>query len=122
LLYRLVGRAILAQRDAVVGEHMDGVQAHQCGQPHRRAHVVGEDQEGGGERNEPAVCGHAVGDRPHRVLAHAEMQVATGATPAAAIRTLLVFAGRRHRIEVAQVIQRGLGRGIEVGRTAHQGR
>ena len=55
LLDRLVGRAVLAQADAVVGEDEDHVDAHEGGQADGRAHVVGEDEEGG-----------AVGDRRRR--------------------------------------------------------
>ena len=43
---RLVGRAILADPDAIVRHHVDHAGAHQGPQPDRRAAVVGEHQEG----------------------------------------------------------------------------
>ena len=85
-----MGRAVLAERDAVVGEDVDDMQAHQRRQPDRRAHVVGEDQEGRAEGNGAAVGGHAVDDRAHRVLAHAEVKIAPGVAPAAAVGALRV--------------------------------
>ena len=45
VLDRLVGRAVLAEADGVVGPHVDRVDLHQRGQAHRRTHVVGELQE-----------------------------------------------------------------------------
>ena len=51
LLDRLMRGAVLAQRDAVVGEHVDHVQPHQRGEADRRAHVIGEDQERRAERD-----------------------------------------------------------------------
>ena len=103
LLDRLVGRAVLAERDAVVGEDVHDVQSHQRRQPDRRPHVVGEDQEGRAERHESAVRRQAVDDRAHRVLAHAEVEVAAGVAPAAAVRALRVVAADARRIEVAAV-------------------
>ena len=69
-----------------------------------------------------AVRRHAVDDRAHRVLAHAEVQVASGVAPAAAGRALRVVAWPRRRIEVAQALERGVGRRIEVRRAAGQRR
>ena len=89
LLHRLVGGPVLAERDAVVGEHVHDVQPHQRGQPDRRTHVVGENQERRAVRNDSAVRRHAVDDRAHRVLAHAEVQVAAAVTPTAAGRALV---------------------------------
>ena len=61
VLDRLVGRAVLAQADRIVGQHVDHPLAHQRGQPDRRAHVVGEDEERAGVGDQPAVQRHAVG-------------------------------------------------------------
>ena len=78
LLDRLVRRAVLAQADAVMGQHVDDALAHQRGQADRRAHVVGEDEEGAGVGDQAAMQRHAVGGRGHAVLAHAVMDVAAG--------------------------------------------
>jgi hypothetical protein len=47
-------------------------QLHDRRKPDRRAHIVGEDEEGGGEGLEVGQR-HSVGDRAHRMLAHAEV-------------------------------------------------
>jgi hypothetical protein len=80
MLDRLVGRAVLAERDRVVGVDPHGGQAGQRRQPDRAAHVVGELQ----ERRAVGVHDAAVGRHPvdgsaHAVLAHAEEDVAPGA-------------------------------------------
>ncbi len=102
-------------------EHVQRVQLLQRGQADRRAHVVGEDQERGPVRDEAAVRGQAVDDRAHRVLAHAEVQVAAGPAGAAGVGALdLLRVGDRRRVEVAEPDEVGEGRRIEVGRTAEQ--
>ena len=95
LLDRLVRRPVLAEREAVVREDVDDVQAHQRRQADRRTHVVGEDQEGRAVGDEAAVRGQAVDDRAHRVLAHAEVKVAAGVAPAAAVGAFAVLARQR---------------------------
>ena len=45
MLDRLMGRAVLAETDRIVGHHMDDALAHQRGEPDRRPAVVGEHQE-----------------------------------------------------------------------------
>ena len=75
LLDRLVRRAVLAERDAVVRPHVDHVRVAQRGQPNARPHVVGERQERRAERNHAAVMRHSREDRRHRVLADAEVDV-----------------------------------------------
>ncbi len=123
LFDRLVRRAVLAERDAVVREHVQRVQLLQRGQADRRAHVVGEDQEGRAVRDEAAVRGQAVDDRAHRVLAHAEVQVAAGPARAAGVGALdLLRVGGGHRVEVAQADEVGERGRVEVGRAAHQRR
>ena len=62
----------------------------------------------------------AVDDRAHRVLAHAEVKVAAGVAPAAAVGALRVDVLSRGRIEIAEVLERGVGRGIEIGGAARQ--
>ena len=56
LLDRLVGRAVLAHADRVVGEHEGRRDAHDRGEPERRLHVVAEDEEAGAERAEAAAA------------------------------------------------------------------
>ncbi len=86
LLHGLVRRPVLAERDAVVGEHVHDVQLRQGGQPNWRAHVLGEDQKGRPVRDGPAVRGHSVRDRAHRVLADAEVDVAPAVARAGLVR------------------------------------
>ena len=74
VLDRLVGGAVLAEADRVVRPDVDGVDVHQRRQPHRRAHVVGELQEGAAERAGRAVQHDAGQDRAHGVLTDAEVQ------------------------------------------------
>ena len=74
LLHRLVGRAVFAEADRVVRPDVQGRDAHQRAEADRRALVVGEDQEGAGERAGAAVQGDAVHDRRGGVLADAEVQ------------------------------------------------
>ncbi len=99
---------------------MHDVQAHQRGEADRRAHVVGKDEEGGAVRNGSAMRGHAVRDRAHRVLAHAEMQVPPRVAPAAAGGSLHVEPVPRGRFEIAQALQRRVGGRIEIGRSPRQ--
>ena len=53
---------------------VDGRKPHQRGHPHRGPHVVAEDQEGADVGPGVTLQRDAVGDRPHRVLADAEVQ------------------------------------------------
>ena len=70
----------------------------------RRPHVIGKHEERRAERHGPAVRGQAVHDRTHRVLAHAEMQIAARVGPTAAVGTLLVAGGRARRAEVSEAL------------------
>ena len=45
LFNRLMGRAVLADTDRVMREHVDDRQLHQGAQANRRLHVIAEDQE-----------------------------------------------------------------------------
>ena len=69
----LVGGPVLADPDGVVRPHEDRVDAHEGGQAHGRAHVVGEDHEGPAVGAGQAVQGDAVEDAAHGVLAHSEV-------------------------------------------------
>ena len=77
-LDRLVRRAVLAEEDRVVGEHVDDRLPHQGGESNRRPHVVREDEEGAAEGTQAAGDREAVQRGAHAVLAHAEAQVAPG--------------------------------------------
>ena len=78
VLDRLVGRAVLAEADGVVGPDVDDVEVRQRREPDRAPHVVAERQERRAVGEEAAVVGDAVGDAAHRVLADAEPDVAAG--------------------------------------------
>ncbi len=60
-----------------MSEDVDHRDLHQRAQPHRRPHVVAEDEEARSVRPHLAVR-EPVEDRAHRVLAHSEVQVAAG--------------------------------------------
>ena len=76
VLDRLVGGAVLAETDRVMGVHEHDRQVLQRGHADRVLHVVGEHHERRADRPQAAVGGQAVADRPHRVLADAEADVA----------------------------------------------
>ena len=71
VLDRLMGRAVLAQADAVVRADEDRRVLRQGRHADRAAHVIGEDQEGPAVRAEQTRDADAVHDRAHAVLAHA---------------------------------------------------
>ena len=50
MLDRLVRRAVFAEADGIVRVHQHDALVHQRGHAHRVARVVGEDQEGAGDR------------------------------------------------------------------------
>jgi hypothetical protein len=76
MLDRLVGRAVLAEADAVMGHHVLHRHAHQRREPHRGARVVGEAHEGAAIGPHAAMQRHAVHRRRHAVLADAVIDVA----------------------------------------------
>ena len=78
MLDRLVGRAVLAEADRIVGHHVDDRDAGERGDAHRRPGVVGEDEERARRPDEAAVERHAVHGRGHAVLADAVVDVAAG--------------------------------------------
>jgi len=124
LFDRLVGRAVLAEADGVVGEHVEHALLHQCGHAHGVARVFHEDQEGRTVGNETAVQGDAIHDRAHAEFAHAvEHVVAGGVVGADALAALpqgQVGAGqvggtaeqlRQQRAEGVQRVLAGLAAG-----------
>ena len=78
VLDRLVGRAVFAEADRVVGHDVDDALAHQRRQADRGPAVVGEHEEGAAIGNEAAVQRDAVHGRRHAVLADAVVDVAAG--------------------------------------------
>ena len=102
----------------VVGEDEDRRQVAQRRQPHRRTHVVAEDEKGGAEGAQPAVVGEPVGDGAHGVLAHAVEDVAAGGAPVLADGALSIRGCVGRAFEVAPALERGVGRRVQVGAAA----
>jgi hypothetical protein len=90
VLNRLVGRAVFADEDRVVGQNVDEGHLHQRGQAYRRPEVIAEHQERGDKRPQAAVQRHAVSDRRHRQLAHAEVH----RPPAGVVRAIIAVLGQ----------------------------
>ena len=88
LLDRLMGRAVLSERDTVVGPDVDHVRLAQRREPDARSHVVGERQERRAKREKPIVKRHPSHHRGHGVLAKAEVNVSSRVPPDAAGRAL----------------------------------
>src|SRR5438477_508802 len=65
VLDRLVGRAVFAEPDRIMGHDIDHAGAHQRRDPHGAAGVVGEHQEGGAVRRKTAMQEDAVQRRGH---------------------------------------------------------
>jgi hypothetical protein len=101
----LVGGAVLAQADRVVGEDEHDRQLHDRCHPHGGPDVVAEDEEGRPVDDQPAVRGHGVQGRSHGGLPHPEVQVAPAPGP------------RRH---VGVRREQGLGGRADVGRPADE--
>ena len=74
----LVGGAVFAEADGVVGEDVGDRQFHQRREADAVSHVVGEDEEGAAVGAQPAVEGEAVHDGCHREFAHAVVEVVAG--------------------------------------------
>mmetsp|Transcript_52255 Transcript_52255/g.111756 ORF Transcript_52255/g.111756 Transcript_52255/m.111756 type:complete len:297 (-) Transcript_52255:1048-1938(-) len=72
----LVRRPVLAQPDGVVSGDVDYAEVGEGRDAHRSRGVADEVEEGGAEWAQHAVGAHAVAERGHRVLAHAEADVA----------------------------------------------
>ena len=77
VLDRLVGGAVLAHTDGVVGPHVQCGNAHQRGEANSRALVVGEHEEGARERAGRGGEHDAVDDCCGSLLANTEVQHAT---------------------------------------------
>ena len=75
MLNRLVGRAVFAKTDGIVGHDINNTLFHQRGQTDGRATVVSEGQEGSAVRDAAAMDGEAVHNRAHGKFAHAVMDV-----------------------------------------------
>lgn len=82
VFHGLVGGAVLAQSDRVVGPHVGGGELHQGGEADGGAHVVAEREERAAVRAGQALQGDAVEHGAHRVLTDTEVQgPAVGASP-----------------------------------------
>ena len=75
---RLVGRAVFAQANRVVCEHVDDALLHQGRHADRVARVVAESQEGAAIGNESTMQGDAIHDGSHAKFAHAIVDVTAG--------------------------------------------
>src|SRR5699024_10546621 len=75
VLDRLVGGAVFAQADGVVGVDVDGGRRNQAAHAHGVARVVGKHQEGGVVRHQAAMQRQAGVDGGHAELAHAVVDV-----------------------------------------------
>jgi len=74
LLHWLMDGPVLAQGDAVVGEDVDHMQAHQRGHAHGRAHVVRENEKRRAEWQDAAMRRQTVQNRAHGMLTHAPVE------------------------------------------------
>ena len=101
-----MGRPILAHLERVVREHVDDRELHERGEPDRGARVITENQEGGAKGPHLAER-HPIQDAAHRVLADAEVKVAS------AVAACLEIAGPVEG-------EPSIGRRSEVGRAADQ--
>src|SRR3546814_13357827 len=80
MLDRLVGRAVLAEPDGIMGHDIDDALTHQRRKPDGRPAVIGAHQEGDADWHHALVQGEAVHRRGHAVPAHAVMDRASGDT------------------------------------------
>ncbi len=118
LFDRLMRRPIFADGDTIVREDVEHLQPAQCAEANGWFHVIGEHQKRRAEGQDPAVRGHPVDGRPHRMLAHAERYVTPGVAPYAVDRALNRRAARFGRLEIAFAFQCGIGGRVQIGRTA----
>ncbi|OPY14795.1 MAG: hypothetical protein A4E74_02307 [Syntrophus sp. PtaB.Bin075] len=115
-----MGRAILAQADAVVGKDIDDTKAHEGGKPNGRPHVIGEGQKGGRIGKNAPMKGHPHGNGPHGMFPDAVMDVAAFIAPRSTDTTLHAFRRESRRLKIAQPFEPGEGGRIEIRRSAHQ--
>ena len=113
MLHRLVGRAIFADCDGVVGPHIQVRNLHEGGQTHGGTLVIGEHEEGAAVRTGVGAQQDAVGDGAHGELAHAEVELTA---VLAAVRPLL--GGALSRGEGLSALEVGLVGAAEVGGAA----
>ena len=113
MLHRLVGRAIFADCDGVVGPHVQVRNLHEGGQTHGGTLVIGEHEEGAAVRTGVGAQQDAVGDGAHGELAHAEVELTA---VLAAVRPLL--GGALSRGEGLSALEVGLVGAAEVGGAA----
>ena len=114
MLDGLVGRAILAHTDGVVGPHVQRGNAHQGREANRRTLVVGEHEEGARERAGRRGEHDAVDDCCGGLLANTEVQHATVGVAGP------VFGAARYRVEGIRTLDGGQVRTGEVGGAAPQ--
>ena len=120
LLHRLMGRPVLSQGNAVVGENIDHVQPHQRGEADWRPHVIGKNQKCRAERQGAAVRRQTVQDRPHAMLAYAKIKIATGVAPDTIYRALLIAYVHFDGLKISQSRKYSMGRWIQIRRAADQ--
>ncbi len=75
---RLVGGAVFANTDGVVGEDESDGEMGESGEADGRAEVVGKDAEGGSGDSEESIVSDAIADGAHGVFANSEPDVAAG--------------------------------------------
>ena len=97
-----------------MGKNINHVQLHHRSETDRRTHVVGEDQKCRAERQRAAMRRQAVQDRPHGMLAYAEIEIAAGIAPDALYRALLVAYRHSGGLEVSQQRKCGMSRWIQI--------
>ena len=111
LFHGLMRGSVFAHADGVVRENIDDGNVHECGQTDRMLAVVGEDEEGGAIALESAVQLHSVRDCRHRVLADAEVHIASR-----------IVARRKITVgNLVRILQVGEVGGRKVCRTADEG-
>ena len=115
LLDGLMGGAVLADADGIVGEDVGHVQTHDGRHAHGVLHVIAEHEEGGAVGAQTAVQADAVADGRHGVFAHAEVDVVSlgrlGGEIALALHVALV--GGREVGGAAKEVGHALGEAVE---------
>src|SRR5690606_37043645 len=75
MFHRLMGGAVFAHVDGVVGEYEYHRLSHQSREPDGWPHVVGEDEKGGTIDPESAMEAHSIEDATHGMFPDAKMDV-----------------------------------------------
>ena len=122
LFHRLMSGPVLPHSKAVVREDIDHALLHHRRQAYWGPHVIGENEERRTVGYDAPMHGQSVQNRAHPVFANAKVQVAASIIPAAAARALSVARGSIRRFKIARVFQRSVRRGIQIRRTADEGR